>query len=159
MDSWLLLLGVVLGSGSSILASWLTIRWKHGREREDAERNELRRILAEYWSAVDALWRAAEGVMTAVLDIMGNRDTQQDYEAAKFYEQRRLDALAARHTADVESSALLAQIRILYPALADTATALQEASRTIREQTYQADKDRRAIALAEFEVAARAALT
>lgn len=113
--------GALIGAAAAMGAQWQANR----HERRERRRHELVELVSRFWEACDRLWRAEEGLTYAVMALS---NAKSGGPVAEIYEARRQDSMSRRHTAETDGLHLLAQMRILHPAIAEAATGLYEAS-------------------------------
>jgi hypothetical protein len=141
--------GALIGAGAAMGAQWLANL--HGR-RED-RRRELVELVARFWDAADRRWRSSESLEYTILSLM-NAEQSKNVEVARIYEERRQEGLANQHAAETEGLFLVAQMRLLHPAVADPAKELLAASSTFNHQQRDELRAARQAALEAYELAA-----
>lgn len=97
-----------------------TVRAKDRHERAS-------RYVAEFWAACDVYWKASISLADVVDEITHDREGRTPERTAAL-ERKRQESFSGMRSAKLESSKLHAQLRIEFPAMADTAAELDAAS-------------------------------
>jgi hypothetical protein len=143
------LIGALIGATAALAGQWLTVR----HQRRAQRRRELIDLVAKFWDSADRLWRASEGLDTTVFSLL-NVDKRNNPDAARVYQERRIQQLADKHAAETEGRFLIAQMRLLYPKIAAEATALCDASLHFEQGRGDELRAARQAALERYEQAA-----
>lgn len=122
------LIGVVVGAliaaAAQVFAAWFASH----RTKKLRQQERLTALVADLWSACEAL-RKKRDELTYVADaIMVSRHGNQDREGAVELESRRQDCFKGIRSAEADSGRALALIRIEFPSLTPPATHLSEAA-------------------------------
>lgn len=115
------LFGALVGAAAAMSAQWQA----NCHERRERRRHELVDLISRFWEACDRLWRAEEGLTYSVIALPSAE--QSGSPVTEIYEARRQDSMSRRHAAETDGLHLLAQMRVLHPAIAEAATHLYEA--------------------------------
>jgi len=113
--------------------------------------------VARFWDSADRLWRASEGLDYTILSL-SNAESSKNVELVRLYEERRIDGLRRHHEAETESRFLIAQMRLLYPRIADQAGELIDSSLLFEHRRRDELRATRQKALDAYERAASALL-
>jgi hypothetical protein len=150
MDFAAALLGALIGAGAALGAQALSNR----SEKETVLRGEKVQLVSQLWSACDRLWRVTRALNYTIYDLVASRSAGH-HERLPALNERRLTEIAEKHSAETDASFLTAQLRLLYPSIADEAATLLDASARHDVKAHRTYEDKRQVALEAFETAAR----
>jgi hypothetical protein len=142
--------GALIGAAAAILNQ----RQANKHARDTDRRHEKVELVAQFWAAADRLWRAAESLAVDIISLSNAQGSAND-ESIRVYTQRWRESLSRRDTAGTEAAFLVAQMRLLYPGIADDAEALRSASSTFELEHHDAHRAAHQSALESFEGAAQ----
>ncbi|MDR7251904.1 hypothetical protein J2X46_000880 [Nocardioides sp. BE266] len=151
-------IGALVGAKAATVVATRQIEASKGLQRRD----ELHALIAQFWGGCDALWVAQQDLGLTNLELMVSRQTGNGNGRQDLFD-RRGRAFEGIEAALKECRRALALIRLLHPALAPSAEALMNASRTYHPRPSDEDiqakfQAPRAAALNAFEEAAQAQL-